>query len=52
MDFRVFNDETGVHDDAPVTAVAGYFAHAKTWKKFDRRWGNPPSMHLVSNIST
>jgi hypothetical protein len=38
MQLRVFLDETGIHQDAPVTAIAAYFAHPKRWEKFERRW--------------
>jgi hypothetical protein len=39
MVFRVFLDETGTHgDDAPVTAIAAYFAEPKYWDTFERHW--------------
>jgi len=35
---KAYIDETGIHDGAPVTAVAAYFAHDKSWKKFTLKW--------------
>jgi Protein of unknown function (DUF3800) len=36
--FKVYLDESGVHDASPVVAVAGYLARPNDWKVFERRW--------------
>ena len=35
---RVFMDETGVHDDADMVAVAAYVGHPKTWRAWTKAW--------------
>jgi uncharacterized protein DUF3800 len=31
-------DESGVHDNAPVCVIAGYFGEKCDWKHFKRQW--------------
>ncbi len=35
---RAFLDESGMHGDAPVVTVAGYFGYPKTWRSFTTEW--------------
>lgn len=35
---RAYFDESGIHDDAEICAIAGYFGHEKSWTIFERRW--------------
>jgi len=36
--FRAYLDESGIHDDAPVCLVCGYFGHEFAWRKFNKNW--------------
>jgi hypothetical protein len=35
---EAYLDESGIHSGAAVCVVAGYFAKAREWRKFERRW--------------
>jgi hypothetical protein len=36
--FRVYMDESGVHDDSPVITVAAYIGRPKDWRNWTKRW--------------
>jgi hypothetical protein len=38
MIIQAYMDETGIHDGAPITAVAGYLASEEMWRKFSEEW--------------
>jgi len=35
---KAYLDESGIHAGAKVCAVAGYFGHEKSWRKFEKLW--------------
>ena len=37
---KVFMDETGIHDDAEMVAVAGYVGRPRTWREWTKKWNN------------
>ena len=37
---KVFMDETGIHEDAEMVAVAGYIGRPKTWREWTKEWNN------------
>jgi uncharacterized protein DUF3800 len=38
FDLGVCADESGIHDDAPLSILAGYIASVNQWIRFDERW--------------
>lgn len=40
---KVFMDESGVHDDAAVVAVAAYVGRPKTWRAWTKEWNKAKS---------
>src|SRR5208282_6087051 len=44
LDFTVYADESGIHDErgkesgAEVTVIAGYLASKQGWRRFTQRW--------------
>lgn len=35
---QAFLDESGIHEDAKVCVIAGYYGHPGAWRKLDERW--------------
>jgi Protein of unknown function (DUF3800) len=35
---EAYMDESGIHEDAHVCVVAGYWGSVKKWRKFEKRW--------------
>src|ERR1700691_226228 len=35
---KIAMDETGIHDDAEMVAVAAYIARPKTWREWTKAW--------------
>jgi hypothetical protein len=44
---EAYMDESGIHDEAPICIVAGYFAEHREWAKFEKKWKSVLSDHLV-----
>ena len=50
---EAYLDESGIHGgsnthpEAPVCVVAGYFAKAREWRKFEKNWNKVLHSHLV-----
>jgi hypothetical protein len=36
--YKVYMDESGVHEGSPVVNVAAYCAHPKSWRDWTKRW--------------
>lgn len=44
---EAYLDESGIHSGASICVIAGYFAHAREWKKFEGDWRKVLSGQLV-----
>lgn len=44
---EAYLDESGIHDGASVCVIAGYFATAREWRKFEADWQKLLHNHLV-----
>ena len=45
-----YMDESGIHKDAAVCAIAGYVGSSEEWKKFEYRWKQILSREGVSQF--
>jgi hypothetical protein len=38
MILTAYVDESGTHDDSPITVMAGYVGYSGQWRKFEKKW--------------
>lgn len=53
--FKVYIDESGVHDTSPVVTVAAYLARPKQWEAFTKEWVRaikPIKVYRASDAAT
>lgn len=50
MKMKAYFDESGIHRQAPVCVVAGFYGTDLAWKKFEKRWNTILSDHGLQEI--
>jgi Protein of unknown function (DUF3800) len=43
--YRAYVDESGTHDDSPVTVMGGVLARAEQWKVFEKKFSDLQSLY-------